>query len=139
MKTTPFWTDDFPRPDDLPVSEHLPQQVDVAVVGSGYTGLSAARVLARSGAAVAVLEQETIGWGASSRNGGMTMPGLKQGTQTVLDRYGPDIGRALWQATIDAVYLIDEIVKEEGLDCDWRIDGHMALAAKPSHFESMKQ
>lgn len=139
MKTTPFWTDDFPRPDDLPVSEHMPQQVDVAVVGSGYTGLSAARVLAKSGAAVAVLEQETIGWGASSRNGGMTMPGLKQGTQTVLDRYGPDTGRALWQATIDAVYLIDEIVKEEGLDCDWRIDGHMALAAKPSHFESMKQ
>ncbi len=111
----------------------------MAVVGGGYTGLSAARVLAKSGASAAVLERETIGWGASSRNGGMTMPGLKQGTKTVMDRYGPEIGRALFQASIDAVYLIDDIVKEEELDCDWRINGHVALAAKPSHFESMKK
>ncbi|MFN2105103.1 MAG: NAD(P)/FAD-dependent oxidoreductase [Candidatus Promineifilaceae bacterium] len=139
MKTTPFWTDDFPRPSDLPLAEELPERVDVAIIGSGYTGLSAALVLAKSGASVAVLERETMGWGASSRNGGMTMPGLKQGMPQVIDKYGPEIGRTLWQASIDAIYLIDRLVKEEQIDCHWQIDGYMALAAKPSHFENMKK
>ncbi len=43
MKTTPFWTDDYPRPTDLPVAAELPTETDVAVIGGGYTGLSAAR------------------------------------------------------------------------------------------------
>lgn len=139
MKKTPFWTDDFPRPDDLPVSEHLPEEVDVAIIGGGYTGLSAARELAQNGATVAVLERETIGWGASSRNGGMTMPGLKQDMPTVMARYGTETGRKLWQATIDAINLIDDIVRNENIECDWQIDGHVALAWKPSHFESMEK
>jgi glycine/D-amino acid oxidase-like deaminating enzyme len=139
MKENPFWTDDFPHPDDLPVEAHLPQAVDVAVVGGGYTGLSTALELAKSGASVAVLESETIGWGASSRNGGMTMPGLKQSTPLVMEKYGPQLGRALWQASIDAVHLVDKIIGDEGIECDWQIDGYMALAWKPSHFESMKK
>ena len=60
MDTIPFWQDDFPRPDDLPVTVDLPAQVDVAIIGGGYTGLNAARVLAQSGAKVAVFERETI-------------------------------------------------------------------------------
>jgi glycine/D-amino acid oxidase-like deaminating enzyme len=55
----------------------LPSSVDVAVIGAGFTGLSAARTLAKRGARVAVLEAETIGWGASSRNGGMVLTGMK--------------------------------------------------------------
>lgn len=139
MKTTPFWTDDFPRPDDLPVANELPAQVDVAIVGGGYTGLSAARALAKSGAEVAVFERETIGWGASSRNGGMTMPGLKQSTQTVFKWYGQDKGREFWQASIDAITLLNEIVTEEKIDCDWHMNGYMALAYKASHFTAMQQ
>jgi len=139
MKKIPFWTDDFPQPDDLPLVKSIPERVDVAIVGSGYTGLSAARTLAMSGASVVVLERETIGWGASSRNGGMTMPGLKQSMEVALERYGVQTGRALWQATLDAIHLMDEIITEEGIDCDWRIDGYMALASKPSHYERMKR
>lgn len=139
MKSDNYWTDDFPRPDDLSVEQHLPDQVDVAIVGGGYTGLSTAREVAKGGAAVAVLERETIGWGASSRNGGMTMPGLKQDMETVLARYGTDTGRALWQASIDAIHLINEIVRDEEIECDWQIDGYGALAFKPSHFENMKK
>ena len=61
----------------MPGEEHatspLPKKVDVAIIGGGYTGLSAALTLAKQDVRVAVLEAETIGWGASSRNGGMTM------------------------------------------------------------------
>jgi len=139
MKPTPFWTDDYPRPADLPVANELPAQVDVAIVGSGYTGLSAARTLAKSGASVAVLERETIGWGASSRNGGITGCGLKNSTPVIFKRYGKEYGHKFWQASLDAVELIKELVNDEGIDCDWHQDGDLALAAKPSHFESLQK
>ena len=78
MKLEVFWTDQFSPDIPLPVSEGLPEDVDVAIVGSGYTGLTAARVLAKAGNSVAVMDQYEIGWGARSRNGGMATPGLKQ-------------------------------------------------------------
>jgi glycine/D-amino acid oxidase-like deaminating enzyme len=135
MKPTPFWTDDYPRPADLPVANELPSQVDVAIVGSGYTGLSAARTLAKSGASVAVLERETIGWGASSRNGGITGCGLKNGAPTIFKRYGENYGHIFWQASLDALDLIKELINEEGIDCDFHQDGELCVAFKPSHFE----
>ena len=137
MQTTPFWTDQFPRPADLP-ADTLPSQVDVAIVGGGYTGLNAARVLARSGASVAVLEQQTIGWGASSRNGGMATTGIKQSIQVIFQRYGETLGRTFWQTSLDAIDLIGEIVADEGLACDFLRKGHVALAFKPSHFERLQ-
>ena len=139
MKTTPFWTDQFPRPADLPVASACPSEVDVAIVGSGYTGLTAARELAKSGAVVTVLERETIGWGASSRNGGMATPGIKQSITNIFKRYGREKGRLFWQASLDAVDLLGQIVAEENLDCDWERNGHVGLAYKESHFEGMKK
>jgi glycine/D-amino acid oxidase-like deaminating enzyme len=139
VKTIPFWTDQFPRPSDLPVAVTPPTEVDVAIVGSGYTGLNAARVLARSGATVAVLERESIGWGASSRNGGMATPGIKQSMAGIFKRYGREKGRLFWQASLDAIDLLGQIVAEENLDCDWERDGHVALAFKASHFDKMKK
>lgn len=138
MNTEPFWTDEYPRPGDLPVATELPDSVDVAIVGGGYTGLNAARVLAQGGANVAVLERHTIGYGASSRNGGMATPGIKQSLSVIIKRYGMELAREFWQASLDAVDLIEEIVQAEEIDCDWRRDGHLRLAYKPSHFEEMK-
>ena len=138
MKTTPFWTDDFPRPGDLPVTEEIPTEIDVAIVGGGYTGLSAARTLAKGGTSVVVLERETIGWGASSRNAGITGSSLKAGMMTIFKRYGKDYGHKFWQASLDMLELLKELDSDEGIDFDWHQKGELGLAFKPSHVEGMK-
>jgi glycine/D-amino acid oxidase-like deaminating enzyme len=138
MKTVPLWTDQFPRPPGLPVTADLPGRVDVAIIGGGYTGLNAARVLARSGAAVAVLDQETIGWGASSRNGGMATPGMKQSTATLMKWFGKEKGGEFWQASLEAIDLLEEIITAEEIDCEWQRNGYVALAYKASHFAQMQ-
>ena len=87
MQKVPLWIDQFNKPNNLTVSENPNSEVDVLIVGSGYTGLCAARALRQNGASVIVLDRNTIGWGASSRNGGMATPGLKQGIQKIFKIY----------------------------------------------------
>jgi len=113
--------------------------VDVAVIGGGITGLSAARVLAKRGVTVAVLEAQTIGWGASSRNGGMVLTGLKLGAAALTARYGVELARQLFKASLDAVDAVEEVVKHERIDCQFRHDGHLALASKPAHYQRFKE
>ena len=138
MKKEPLWTDQFQRPDDLPISMDLPRDVDVAIVGSGYTGLCAARVLRKSGASVAIFDRNTVGWGASSRNGGMATPGLKQDITEIYKKYGREKGQEFWKASIAAIDLIENIVTEENIDCDWSRVGHVALANKQSQYDGLE-
>jgi glycine/D-amino acid oxidase-like deaminating enzyme len=138
MQTTPFWTDDFPRPSDLPTAT-LPDHVDVAIIGSGYTGMNAALALAKAGVDVAVIEAQTIGWGASSRNGGMMTTGLKEDMPHLFKRYGADLGRRLWQWALDSVDFVEATVLNEGIDCDFARCGHLFLAYKPGHYEAMEE
>ncbi len=111
----------------------------MAVVGGGYTGLVAAYVLAKSGLETAVLEQDRIGAGASSRHAGIVTTGFRQSIANLFDLHGEALGRQLWHASLEAVDLVGEIVADEGIDCDFSRRGHLTLAAKPSHFASMKQ
>ena len=124
----------------MPGEEHattpLPEKVDVAVIGGGFTGLSAARTLAKRGVKVAVLEAETIGWGASSRNGGMTLTGLKPAMQTVIKRYGRDLAKQLFQVSVDSVDTVERVVEEENIDCGFARYGHLYVATKPHHFDN---
>jgi glycine/D-amino acid oxidase-like deaminating enzyme len=136
MKTVNYWTDTFSAT-QLPLSD-LPGEVDVAIIGSGYTGLNAARVLAKSGAKVAVLDKETIGWGASSRNGGMLTPGLKASQRQMHKQYGPEQAKHFWQWALDSVDHVADLIAEEHIDCDWARRGHIALANKPAHYENFK-
>src|SRR5262245_52702298 len=79
----------------------LPEQaVDVAVIGGGFTGLAAARHLAQQRVRVLVLEAENAGWGASSRNGGMVLTGLKVGVETLIARYGRELTRRMFAASL---------------------------------------
>jgi glycine/D-amino acid oxidase-like deaminating enzyme len=136
LKLTPFWLDDFPRPADLPVSP-LPEQVDVAIIGGGYTGLSAAYTLAKGGARVAVLEQNQIGSGASSVNGGQATGGLKEGPQDLIKHYGQELGRELWTSSLTAIRLTEQLIREENIDCDYAPNGSMALAYRASHYDRL--
>ncbi|MGY8781559.1 MAG: NAD(P)/FAD-dependent oxidoreductase [Fidelibacterota bacterium] len=139
MKTDVFWTDQFPRPNDLSVANELPSQVDVAIVGSGYTGLNCARVLAKAGRSVVVLDQHSIGWGASSRNGGMATPGLKQDIFKIKKTYGMEYAKEFWKSSVDAINLLELIIREENIDCDWERNGHCSLAYKQSHFNELPE
>jgi len=139
MKLEVFWIDQFSPDIPLPVSEGLPEEVDVAIVGSGYTGLTAARVLAKAGNSVAVMDQYEIGWGASSRNGGMATPGLKQDIFKIHKKYGMDYAREFWKSSVDAIDLLEQIIIEENIDCDWSRKGHIALACKQSHYDELPE
>jgi len=132
-----YWhtTVEMPGESDL---TPLPDKADVAIIGGGFTGLSAARTLAKHGAKVVVLEANTIGWGASSRNGGMVLTGLKLGMDIVLKRYGRDLARRLFQYSLDSVDLVEQIVKEENMDCGFARYGHLLVANKPKQYEALK-
>jgi glycine/D-amino acid oxidase-like deaminating enzyme len=133
IKTENYWLEAAGGQAEIPTGD-LPARTDVAVVGSGYTGLHAALELRRSGAEVTVLERETIGWGASSRNGGMVTPGLKAPLKKIVRMFGLESARKFWAWSLEAIEHVDRTIGEHGIDCDWRRDGHLALAYKPSHY-----
>jgi len=116
-------------------AHQLPENVDVAIIGTGFTGLSAAFALAKRGARVVVLEAETIGWGASSRNGGMVLTGLKLGVNELISKYGRDLTRRMYAASLDTITCVERIVKEENIACDFARNGHLEVACKQSHFD----
>ena len=133
-----YWHTTTHMPGEDDTITRIPEKVDVAVIGGGYTGLSAARTLAKRGVKVAVLEAETIGWGASSRNGGMTLTGLKPGMQAVIKKYGRDTARRLFQCSVDSVATVEQIVKDENIECGFARHGHLMTASKPAHYEGFK-
>jgi glycine/D-amino acid oxidase-like deaminating enzyme len=132
-----YWHTTVQMPDDSNLTS-IPATVDVAIIGGGYTGLSAARTLAKRGVRVAVLEAQTIGWGASSRNGGMTLTGLKLGMQTVFKKYGRDLARSLFRCSLASVDAVEQIVREENIDCGFARTGHLLTASKPKHYDGFK-
>jgi glycine/D-amino acid oxidase-like deaminating enzyme len=139
MNQQVYWHTTTHMPGEDNTITPLPEKVDVAIIGGGYTGLSAALTLAKRGVKVIVLEAETIGWGASSRNGGMVLTGLKLGMQTIQKRYGREIAGRLFQHSLDSIDTVERIVKEENIDCGFARTGHVLAANKPQHFEAMKE
>ncbi len=129
-----YWltTAEFPKVDD---SRPIPEVVDVAVIGAGFTGLSAARTLAQRGAKVAVLESETIGWGASSRNGGMVLTGMKLGVNQLISMYGRELTQRMYAASLATIDCVEKIIAEEKIDCDFSRCGHLEVACKQKHFD----
>ncbi len=100
---------------------------DVAIVGGGLAGLSAAIELADRGYRVVVLEARQVGWGASGRNGGQAIAGLACDQSVVESQLGRDDARRVWDMTMEALRLIGQRRERFGIECDWR-GGYLGLA-----------
>jgi len=121
------------------LKSELPRRVDVAVVGAGYTGLSAARHLARAGASVLVIEREQVGWGASSRNGGQVLTGLKLEPAVLLARFGEPRARRIFDIASESIASLETLIAEEAIDCEYARTGHIQAAFKPAHFDAFRE
>ncbi|WVT76456.1 FAD-binding oxidoreductase (plasmid) [Sinorhizobium chiapasense] len=136
MKYVSYWHDTSPRFAGA-VSGPIEGHYDVAVVGGGFTGLGAARQLAMAGAKVIVLESETVGFGASGRNGGHLNNGLAHSYLAAKHELGKERAIALYKALDASIDTLEAIIAEEGIDCDFRRAGKLKLASKPQHFEGL--
>lgn len=111
---------------------HGDASADVAVVGGGYCGLSAAYHLARAGIEARVLEAGPIGWGASGRNGGFCSVGASfLGAAELNGIYGEGETLAFYRALVEAVQLVDALAKDEAIDLKRQGDGVWTFAHKP--------
>src|SRR5687767_3186274 len=113
MLDRPYWWDTVSLSGMDAATGAIDGRFDVAIVGGGYTGLSAARALARAGARVVVFEQDQIAAGASSRNAGQVLTGLRLDAQTLLRRYGEIDARALFDASTAAMQGLERLIVEE--------------------------
>jgi glycine/D-amino acid oxidase-like deaminating enzyme len=115
------------------------QDVDIAIIGGGYTGLSAAYHLARRhGIAAHVLEANRIGWGCSGRNGGFCSIGIgKDDFGDWVARFGLEAAKSIFEQGREAVRSVQQIIAAENLDVDRSPDGGLELAHRPNRLPEM--
>lgn len=135
FKATPFWWEGAPRP-DLP-DRPLPARIDVAVVGAGITGLSAALTLARAGREVAVLEAGDAGAGASSRNAGFVGRTLKHSFGSLLRRMGHHSAVAIYRELQEAFDAVVDVITSERIECNFVRCGRLILAVSQRQLDDL--
>ena len=116
----------------IPAPHHAPLigevDADLVVVGGGCTGLSAALHAAERGLKVVLLEGGRVGWGASGRNGGQMIVGLRKGAVELVKLYGRERARALFDLAFEAWGLVLDMIERHAIDCDLRKTGHLVCA-----------
>lgn len=135
FKFEPYWWMAAPRPQEEP--GEVPAEADVAIVGSGYTGLSAALTLARAGRHVVVLEAGPAGFGASSRNAGFVGKTLKHSFSSLLETQGENYAVTVYREMQDAFDCVTGLISEEQITCHYRQCGRYMAANSPAHYEGM--
>ncbi len=137
FKDEPYWWDRTPRPASGTLA--LPERVDVAIIGSGYTGLSAALQTARAGRETVVLDAEDAGWGCSSRNGGQVAGGIKHSYAELKSKYGGQKALAIQEEGRRALQWVGEFIEQENIDCDYKVCGRFHAAHTPRHYEELAE
>jgi len=135
VSTRPFWQDSGSER-EAPC-EPPPPEVDVVIVGAGYTGLSAARETAAAGASTLVLEAGALGAGCSGRNGGQVAYSIKPSVAVLTARHGRDRALAICREGREAVTYLRALATTGAVDCDWRPNGCFFGAHTPRHFAAM--
>ncbi|GAB4353473.1 MAG: FAD-binding oxidoreductase [Kiloniellaceae bacterium] len=135
FKAAPYWWERTPRP--VLESPPLPAAADVAIIGSGYTGLSAALETVRAGRSTVVLDAEDAGWGCSSRNGGQISTSVKPDYETLARRYGSEAAFEILMEGRRALAWIGDFVAAEGIDCDFHVPGRFHAAHSPRAYETL--
>jgi len=135
FKETPFWWEAGPRLERPQAA--LPAQVDVAIVGAGFTGLVAGLTLARGGRSVAVLEAQRLGEGASSRNAGYIGRTLKHSFSSLIESRGLEGALAIYRDARAAYDFVYDLVEREGIQCHLRRSGRFMAALSPRHYDGM--
>jgi gamma-glutamylputrescine oxidase len=113
-------------------------EYDVAVIGGGFTGLSTALACAEKGLQVALLEAKTIGFGASGRNGGQLIPGLRWSMREIDEEFGRERSQAIFDLAYGAVDRVKDGIAKHNIQCDLK-SGHLEAAYKPAHFDAMQR
>jgi gamma-glutamylputrescine oxidase len=113
-------------------------RADVAVVGGGIAGLSAALHLAKRGYKVALLEARFVGYGASGRSGGQTIFGLAISQKALAAQVGREDARRLFDLSIEALDCTQSLISAYGIDCDYR-PNHVHVATKPRHIRELAE
>jgi glycine/D-amino acid oxidase-like deaminating enzyme len=134
----PYWHATMPELPDRR-GRALPDSADVVVIGGGYTGITASRELARRGASVSLVEAETLGFGGSTRNGGIVHPGYKWGPRQLVRRHGEPMATALYDDTLAAFQTVKRLITEQSIDCEFRESGYVELAYAASHVRDIAQ
>ncbi|HEX3982793.1 MAG TPA: FAD-binding oxidoreductase, partial [Acidisoma sp.] len=111
--------------------------VDVAIVGGGITGCSAALDLGERGLSVALLEARDIGWGASGRNGGQVLPGYAIAQHRLKRLVGAEDARLLWDMSLEATRLVEERIRAHAIPADYT-KGFVYAGIKPRHVAELE-
>lgn len=133
----PYWWDAAPGGSDENLKT-VPKNCDVAIVGSGFTGLSAALTLARAGRSVSVFERGRAGFGASTRNGGQVGSGnQKFRVKTLIDLRGRRKAEEMLREGTRMLEYIATLIETEKIDCHFRRNGRFRAAVRAEHYEAM--
>ena len=137
FKDTPYWWEAAPRAKSEPRTP--PKRADVAIVGSGITGLNAALTLARAGRSVVVLDAGDLGQGASTRNSGYVGRTLKRSFAELMHKHGPDYAVSVYREMQAAFDSVAERVRTEQIECGFKISGRLIVTKAQRQYDELEQ